>query len=574
MPLPLATLVVGLMLAFAFGLLAKLLRLPPLLGYILAGLAVGPHTPGFVADPGMTAAMAEVGVALLLFGVGLHFRARDLVSVWRVALPGALAQITLGTLLGTALGHIAFGLAIGPAVVLGLALSISSTAVSTRTLEERGRLTGEAGRLALGWLVVQDLVVVLALVLVPAIGGSASADVGIGAVLLRTAVEMAAFLLAMGVVGRFLLPRVMAVVAGTGSQELFTLAVVMAALGTAFGSSVVFGVSPALGAFFAGVLLAESHLGHQASADAVPLQRIFVALFFVSVGMLVDPFAVLAAPFLSLATLAAVLLGTGIAILALLTALRVNLPTAATVAGSMTQIGEFSFVLSEIAIRQGILPEEVRGPILAAAVVTIVATPLSLATADRFAGWLSGKRRFRAWERRRGGARAWPPLPAGMKDHVIVVGYGRVGRVVGAALAAHGLPHVAVEADHRLAEAIRAEGIPVIWGDASRAEVLRAARPEHAKLIVLAMPDVARCQRVLELARDANPDLLAAARAHDEDAASLLEGQDGMGLVVMGEREIALGVAAYSLKSLGVSLEDADRTVQALRRSATTASSP
>jgi CPA2 family monovalent cation:H+ antiporter-2 len=566
MPLPLATLVVGLMLAFAFGLVAKLLRLPPLLGYILAGLAVGPHTPGFVADPGMTEAMAEIGVALLLFGVGLHFRARDLLTVWRVALPGALAQITAGTLLGAALGVFAFGLGIGPAVVLGLALSISSTAVSTRTLEERGRLTGEAGRLALGWLVVQDFVVILALVLVPAIGGTSADEAGIGMVLLRTAGEMLAFLVAMGVVGRFLLPRLMALVAGTGSQELFTLAVVMAALGTAFGSSVVFGVSPALGAFFAGVLLAESHLGHQASADAVPLQRIFVALFFVSVGMLVDPSAVVAAPWLSLATLGAVLLGTGFAMLALLTVLRVNLPTAATVGGSMAQIGEFSFVLSEIAIRQQILPEEVRGPILAAAVVTIVATPLSLATADRLARWLSGKRRFRAWERRRGGARAWPPLPAGMKDHVIVVGYGRVGRVVGAALAEHGLPYVAVEADHRLAEAIRAEGVPVIWGDASRPEVLQAALPEHARLIVLAMPDVAGCQRVLQVARAANHGLAAAARAHDEDAARLLESLAGMGLVVMGEREIALGIAGHSLKVLGVRLEDADRTVERLRR--------
>jgi CPA2 family monovalent cation:H+ antiporter-2 len=566
MPLPLATLVIGLTLAFVFGFAARLLRLPPLLGYILAGLAIGPHTPGFVADPGMTAAMAEIGVALLLFGVGLHFRARDLLAVWRVAVPGAMAQIIAGTVLGGTLGHFAFDLALGPALVFGLALAISSTAVATRVLEERGRLAGEAGRLALGWLVVQDLVVVLALVLVPALGSSAPQAEGLGIVLLRTAGELVAFLVAIGLVGRVLLPRLIGLVASTGSRELFTLAVVMAALGTAFGSAMLFGVSPALGAFFAGVLLAESHLGHQAAADTGPLQRVFVALFFVSVGMMVDPLAVIAAPFLVIATLAAVLLGTGVAMLLLLTALRVNLPTAATVAGSMAQIGEFSFVLQELAIRQGILPPEVRAPILAAAVCTIVATPLSLSLADRLARWLTGQGRFRAWEARRGGARAWPALPPGLRDHVIVVGYGRVGRLVGAALSAHGLPHVAIEADHRLAEAIRAEGIPVVWGDATRPEVMHAARPEQARLIILATPDVAGGPRALQLARAANAGILAAARAHDAQAAALLEGQDGMGLVVMGEREIALGIAAYSLKALGVPLAQADRTMEGLRR--------
>ena len=351
----LATLVIALALAFAFGLGARLLRLPPLLGYLAAGLVVGPYTPGFVADAGLSHAMAEVGVALLLFSEGLHFRFRDLLSVWHVALPGALIQIAVGTALGAALGHMAFGLGVLPSLVFGLTLGISSTAVATRALEERGRLGGDAGRIALGWLVVQDLVVVLALVMLPVAAAESSTSDFRGA-MLQTGLELAAFLLAMVAVGRVLLPRLLRLVAATGSRELFTLAVIVTALGTAFGSSALFGVSPALGAFFAGVLLAESPLGHQAAAETMPLQRVFVALFFVSVGMLVDPAAVLASPGLVVATFICILLGTGIAIFLLLALMRVALPTAATVAGSMSQIGEFSFILQELAISQPFCP--------------------------------------------------------------------------------------------------------------------------------------------------------------------------------------------------------------------------
>jgi CPA2 family monovalent cation:H+ antiporter-2 len=560
----LATLVVALALAFALGLAARLLRVPPLLGYLAAGLVVGPYTPGFVADAGVTFAMAEIGVALLLFGVGLHFRPRDLLAVWRVAVPGAIAQIAIGTTLGALLGHFAFGLGAGSAGVLGLALAISSTAVATRTLEERGRLGGDAGRLALGWLVMQDLVVVLALVLLPALARGAD-GAGIGPALLRTAGELLAFLLVMAVAGRVLLPRLLGLVAATASRELFTLAVVVVALGTAFGSSALCGVSPALGAFFAGVLLAESPLGHQAAAETAPLQRVFVALFFVSVGMLVDPLAVLAAPFLTLGVFLVVLLGTGVAILALLVGLRVALPTAAVVAGSMAQIGEFSFVLAALAIGQGLLPETVRGPILAAATLTIVLTPLSLRLAERVAARAVGDRRYRAWETRRAGARAFPSPPPGLSGHAVIVGFGRVGRVVARGLAAHGIPVVAIEADHARAETLRREGVPVVWGDAAQAEVLAAARPETARLIVLALPDAFGCRRVLELARVANPGLPAAVRAHDDEEAALLERIEGVGLVVMGEREIALGMAGFALRHFDVAPAGAAVTLEALR---------
>jgi CPA2 family monovalent cation:H+ antiporter-2 len=557
-----ATLVVALALAFAFGFAARLLRLPPLLGYIAAGIAVGPHTPGFVADAATTAALAEIGVALLLFAVGLHFRARDLLAVWRVALPGALGQIAIGTALGAVAGALALGLGLGAALVFGLALAISSTAVATRALEEKGRLSGEAGRIALGWLVVQDLVVVLALVLLPVVAGDGADLV---ARLGTTALEIAGFLAAMVIGGRVLLPRLLNLVASTGSRELFTLAVIAIALGTAFGSSALFGVSPALGAFFAGVLLSESPLGHQAAAETVPLQRVFVALFFVSVGALVDPAALVAMPGTSLATLLAVVLGTGGAILLMLLALRVALPAAAAVAGAMTQIGEFSFLLGALAIGAGVLPETARGPILVAATLTILATPLMQLLADRAATAIEGTRRMRAWQLKRGRARLSAPPPQGLSGHAILVGHGRVGRVVARALRAHDRPYVVIEADHQTAETLRAEGVSVVWGDATRPEVLKAARPETARLIVLGLPDAAGCRRVLDLARAANPAIIASARAHDEAEASFLEREEGMGLVVMGEREIALGMADFAMTRLGVDAAEAMATVDALR---------
>lgn len=557
-----ATLVVALALAFAFGFVARLLRLPPLLGYIAAGIAVGPYTPGFVADGAVTSGLAEIGVALLLFAVGLHFRARDLLAVWRVALPGAVAQIAAGTLLGAAVGSVLLGLDAVGAAVFGLALAISSTAVATRALEEKGRLAGEAGRIALGWLVVQDLVVVLALVLLPAL---ADPQGDLGASLMRTTVELAAFLAAMALGGRVILPRLLGLVAATGSRELFTLAVIVVALGTAFGASALFGVSPALGAFFAGVLLGESPLGHQAAAETAPLQRVFVAIFFVSVGMLVDPGAMLAAPGASLATLLAVLLGTGGAILGLLLVLRVPVPAAASVAGAMAQIGEFSFLLAQLGIGAGLLPDPARGPLLAAATLSILGTPLMQWLADRAAVRIEGTRRMRAWLARRGRARLSHPPAQGLDGHAILVGHGRVGRVVATALRRHGQPYVVIEADHGVAEALRAEGVPVVWGDAARSEVLKAARPEAARLIVLAMPDASGCRRVLEMACRANPGIIAAARAHDEEEARFLEREQAIGLVVMGEREIALGMADFAMTRLGVPAAEALATVDALR---------
>jgi len=559
------TLVAALSLALLLGILARQLRLPPLVGYLLAGVAVGPHTPGIFADPDLTAALAEIGVALLLFGVGLHFSLADLLAARRVAVPGALGQIAAGTVLGALAGAGALGLDPAPALVVGLALAIASTAVATRTLTDRGRLSGEAGRIALGWLVVQDLVVVVALVLLPAVAG---AEEGRSLVLdlARSLLALTGFIVAMAVVGRRLLPWALARAARTGSRELFTLAVVVAALGVAYGAAELFGVSVALGAFFAGVVLGESHLSHQAAARALPLEQVFAVLFFVSVGMLFDPLAVIEAPFAAVAVVLAALLGTGGATLAMLALLRVEPRTAAIVAGALAQIGEFSFVLTELAIGRGLLPAEARGPVLVAAFVTVVANPVIGLLTERLGERAARSRRLRHWF---GGTRARRRLPdrlaAGLADHAIIVGHGRVGSVVAAALRRHHLPYVVIEADHRQAERLRAQGTLTVWGDATDPEVLAGARPETARLLVVALPVAFLAQRVVELACAANPGIDIAVRAHADEEVALLSTLDGVGLVVMGEREVALGASDYVLQRFGVDAASAQATMDALR---------
>ncbi|WP_149537606.1 cation:proton antiporter [Siccirubricoccus phaeus] len=562
-PSMLATLVMALALALAFGVAARALRLPPLFGYLVAGVMVGPYTPGFVADAALTEMLAEVGVGLLLFGVGLHFRLQDLLAVWRVAVPGALAQVALGTAIGLGVGMLGFGLAPEAGLVFGLMLAIASTAVATRSLERSGNLTSEAGRIALGWLVMQDLVAVLALVLVPAMAGAGLAE--LPQVLGRSLLELLAFGASVLLLGRRGLPWALAHLARSGSRELFTLGVIVAALGVSFGAAAIFHVSFALGAFFAGMLLGESDLGHEATAEVMPLQRVFAALFFVSVGMLLDPRGLLQAPIVSVAALLAVLLGTGAATFGVLLLLRVEAATAAIVAGAMAQIGEFSFLLGKLAVVEKVLPASANAPVIAAAFGAILLTPLSQHGLLRVAGWLGQRPRWRSWQAAGQGPAIRPPEGAVPPGHAILVGYGRVGRVVAAALRRHGLPVLVVEADRRVAEAAMAAGLPVLWGDAARPEVMQAARPAEARLLVLALPDAVAAQRMLQLARHGNPGILAAARAHDDVAMAALAEDGNIGLVVMGEREIALGIADFALVRLGIEAGEAQRTIEALR---------
>jgi CPA2 family monovalent cation:H+ antiporter-2 len=566
----LATIVACIALAFVLGAAARALRLPAILGYIAAGILVGPYTPGFVAEAGVVRAMAEVGVALLLFAVGLHFRPADLIAVWRVAVPGALAQIALACGLGALIGGGLLGLDPGAAIAFGLALAISSTAVATRALEERGRLGGQAGRIALGWLVMQDLVVVFALVLLPAIAGAGEgADAAALAWSLgKAALELAAFVLLMGLFGRRALPWLLVRVARSGSRELFTLAVLAIALGLAWSAGALFGVSFALGAFFAGIVLGGSDVGHQAAAEAMPLQRIFTAVFFVSVGMLLDPAAVTAEPLASAAAVLSITLAIAGGTLGLLLLLRVHPRIALTVAGALGQIGEFSFLLVEVAVAQGLLPASVRGPVLVAAVATILLTPLQLRLMEGMAPRLERSARLAWWRGERRPRLAAPPAE-GLEGHAVVVGAGRVGATVAGALATHGLGVVMVEEDRATAERLIAQGSAVVWGDAARPEVLAASAIARAALLVVALPGAVEARAVLALARGLNPAIHVVVRTHSDEEAAWLGAEQGVGLVMMGEREVALGMAEYAMDRFGVPPAAALATIAALRGAGT-----
>ncbi|WP_454021002.1 YbaL family putative K(+) efflux transporter [Azospirillum sp. Marseille-Q6669] len=568
-----ATIVVGLVLAFLGGLLASKLRLPPLVGYLLAGVAAGPFTPGFVADEGLASQLAEIGVILLMFGVGLHFSIKDLLAVRAIAIPGALGQIVMATALGIGVAHI-WGWPFGAGLVFGLALSVASTVVLLRALEERNLLDSANGRIAVGWLIVEDLAMVLALVLLPALAGMlggtprGAADEAGGGVLAVTLTlgKVALFLALVLVVGTRAIPWLLMQVARTGSRELFTLSVLATALGIAFGSSEWFGVSFALGAFFAGVVLSESDFSHQAAADALPLQDAFAVLFFVSVGMLFDPMILVHEPFAVLAVVLVIVLGKTLAAFGIVMAFGYPASTALTVSASLAQVGEFSFILAGLGVTLGLLPPEGRDLILAGALLSITLNPLVFAGLDRLSGWLRRRPGMlgRLERQRNDRLSMLPPAHEGPRDHAVIVGYGRVGSVVGKGLRSQNLPIVVIDQNRRRVEALRERGVPAVYGDATTPGVLEAAGTRRARLIVVATPQGYQTRRVLDLARRINPSIDTAVRTHSEAEVAHLERQ-GVGLAIMGERELAFGLMDYALRSFGSSGDKARAVVQGVR---------
>lgn len=563
----LSTLVVSLAFAFVGGTAARFMRLPPLVGYLLAGVAVGPFTPGFVADQKIATELAEIGVALLLFGVGLHFSPMDLWRVRRIVIPGALAQIAVATALGAVVGHWVLDLPPLGALIVGLGTAIASTAVATRSLAERGRLDTPPGRIALGWLVVQDVFVILTLVLVPMVARQAPREAadwasGIG----QAVLQIAGFVAVMSLVGRRFIPWLLDRVARLGSRELFTLAVIVVALGIATASTVLFGVSLALGAFVAGVVLGESDLNHQAAAETLPIQQVFTVLFFVSIGMLMDPTSLIAQPLRITALLVAVLIGMGLSTLVLLLVLRCSVETAALVGAAFAQIGEFSFILTELAAGNGLIDADARNAVLATALVAIVLNPLMFRLAAAIAPTVAALPPLARWRREAGPDEEPEALPLG--GHAILVGHGRVGQIVAEAMRHHGLDHVVIEHDRAGAERLRAEGRRVIYGDATRQDVLTAASPATARLLVVALPDAFHTRHVIALARRLNPNIETVVRTHSDEEATYLDSEAGVGLVVMGEREIALGMTAFALQNLGIPPDAARRTVDGMRTGA------
>jgi CPA2 family monovalent cation:H+ antiporter-2 len=562
------TIVMGLVLAFIGGFIASKLKLPPLVGYLMAGIAAGPFTPGFVGNEALAGQLAEIGVILLMFGVGLHFSIKDLLAVRRIAIPGAIAQIVVATLLGAWLSHL-WGWPAGAGIVFGLALSVASTVVLLRALEERGTLDSSNGRIAVGWLIVEDLAMVLALVLLPALAGPLGGDArrcgepGVIWSLTVTFGKVALFLALVLVVGTRVVPWVLERVARTGSRELFTLSVLAAALGIAYGSAALFGVSFALGAFFAGVVLAESDFSYQAAADSLPLQDAFAVLFFVSVGMLFDPGILVREPMAVLAVLGIILLGKSAAAFGIVLASGYPVRTALTVSASLAQIGEFSFILIGLGVALGMVPPEGRDLVLAGALLSIALNPLVFRVFDLLDRWLLRRPGLREKLERGGEGLSRLPEDAeeGPSDHAVIVGYGRVGQVVGKALKAQGLPIVVVDKDRRRVEALRDGGVLAIYGDASTPGILEAAGMSRARLLVIATPEGLRTRRIIELARLIKPGIDTAVRTQSDAEVAYLESQ-GVGLAIVGARELSFGLARYALLSFGVSAKRANAAIQ------------
>ena len=541
------TIVVALVLAFVFGALAQRLRVSPLVGYLVAGILISPFTPGYVADQGIANELAEIGVILLMFGVGLHFSLEDLLSVGRIAIPGAIAQIASATALGMGLAWW-LGWPMSAGVVFGLALSVASTVVLLRAMQERRLLETERGRIAVGWLIVEDLAMVLTLVLLPALAPalSAGATLSLFALALPIAItlgKVTAFVAIMLVVGKRLIPWILHYVAHTGSRELFRLSVLAIALGVAFGAATLFDVSVALGAFFAGMILSESELSQRAASETLPLRDAFAVLFFVSVGMLVDPMVVAREPAAVLATVLIIVIGKSLAAFAIVRLFGHPTATALTIAVSLAQIGEFSFILAGLGVGLKLLPEPARDLILAGAILSILLNPLFFAALDRWLAKTEAKSETDAAADSRGETAAREPVRlTRLTDHVVLVGHGRVGGFISAALPAD-TALLVIEDDARRIATLGGEATEAIAGNAADPEVMRAANLAAARCLLVAIPDAFEGGQVVAQAREFNPALPIVARAHSEDEIEHLK-KHGATQVVMGEHEIAKAMIA------------------------------
>ncbi|HRY45271.1 MAG TPA: YbaL family putative K(+) efflux transporter [Thermoanaerobaculia bacterium] len=550
------TIAAGFGLALVFGLIASKLRIPAIVGYLVAGMIIGPGTPGFVADVGLAGQLAEIGVMLLMFGVGLHLSMGELLSVKRIAVPGAIVQIALATLFGMGAAKL-WGWSTGASLVFGFSLATASTVVLLRALESRGILESQDGRIAIGWLVVEDLACVLALVLLPPLatllGGNAPAGAPAGGSLLAavaiTLGKVALFVVLMLVVGKRVFPRILFWVARTGSRELFTLCVLATAIGVAYGSAKLFDVSFALGAFFAGMMMRESEFAHRAADESLPLRDAFSVLFFVSVGMLFDPRVLLEQPVKVLVVVAIIMIGKTLGAVGLVLALRYPLHTALTVGAALAQIGEFAFIIAVLGRDLGLLPAAGHSLILVGSIISIGLNPVVFSTVEPIAEWLKRHsalaRRLAALEHE---TAALPTTvdEALLTGQVVLVGYGRVGRRIAEALSERRVPCVVAEMSRDAVADLREKGIPAVSGDASDPTVLVQAHVATAAMLVVATPDPVKVRKMVEVARTLNPSIEIVLRTHTEEEAELLR-EEKAGKVFMGEHELALAMAGHVL---------------------------
>lgn len=542
-------------LALILGVIAARLKLPALVGYLLAGIIIGPATPGYVADLHIASQLSEIGVMLLMFGVGLHFSVKDLMSVKNIAVPGAIVQMGLATMLGFFVAQ-SWGWTFGEALVFGLCLSCASTVVLLKALEAKGVLESRNGQIAVGWLVVEDLATVLVLVLLPPLatllGGTTTVVTETGPLwwtISQTLLQVAAFVVLMLVVGRRVFPWLLWQVASTGSRELFTLAVIAGAISIAYGAAELFHVSFALGAFFAGMVMRESEFSHRAAEESLPLRDAFSVLFFAAVGMLFEPAILVEQPLHVLIVLAIIVLGKFFAAFVLVLLFRYPLNSALTVAASLAQIGEFSFILAGLGMTLGLLPQEGMSLILAGALLSIALNPLLFAMVSPLNTWVL-KRSALA---RKLDSRADPfselPMDTDRKyleNQVVLVGYGRVGRRIAAGLSAQNIPFVVADKNHDRVEQLRQQGIPAVFGDATEVEVLIQAHILHAAVLVIATPETIDVRKTVHSARLVNPDIQVILRTHNEDEVELLK-QEQLGQVFLGEDELALSMTKATL---------------------------
>ncbi|KOY62727.1 cation:proton antiport protein [Photorhabdus heterorhabditis] len=535
------TLVGGFVLAYLLGMLAQRLKISPLVGYLTAGVLAGPFTPGFVADASLAPELAEIGVILLMFGVGLHFSLKDLLAVKSIAIPGAIAQILVATLLGVGLSAI-LGWELFSGIVFGLCLSTASTVVLLRALEERQLIDSQRGQIAIGWLIVEDLAMVLTLVLLPAAAGILdNKEANIGQLIMELAItvgKVVAFILLMIVVGRRLIPWILAKTASTGSRELFTLAVLVIALGIAYGAVTLFDASFALGAFFAGMVLNESELSHRAAQDTLPLRDAFAVLFFVSVGMLFDPMVLIQQPLAILATLAIIIIGKSAAAMLLVKMFGHSRRTALTISVSLAQIGEFAFILAGLGAALGLLDGDARNLVLAGAIVSIMLNPVLFSLLDRYLEKTETIEEQLLEET----LEEETQIPVDICGHIIIVGYGRIGSLLCQRLQEQAFPLVVIENTRAKFEELGEQGISAVMGNAASKDIMSLARLDCACSLLLTIPNGYEAGEIIASAREVRPDLNIIVRAdYDDEVTYIME--RGASHVIIGEHEIAKTMA-------------------------------
>lgn len=553
-------LAVGFSLALVFGYIAARLRLPPLMGYLIAGVIISPNTPGIVADIHLANQLAELGVMFLMFGVGMHFSLNDLMQVRRIALPGAVLQIAVATLLGVGVSMM-WGWSFGSALIFGLSLSCASTVVLLKALGDRGLLDSVNGKIAVGWLLVEDLVMVLALVLLPAtavlLGGQAlesTNNENIWLTLGLTLLKVSGFIAFMLIVGKRLVPFIMQIVARLGSRELFTLTVVAAAVSIAFGAYKIFGVSMALGAFFAGMVVKESDFSHRAEEETLPLREIFSILFFVAVGMLFDPRILIEEPLHVLAVVGIIMVGKTIAAMALVLFFRYPLNTALTVGASLAQIGEFSFILATLGVSLQLLSLDGQNLILAGALISITLNSFVFSAIEPVQNWIRERSYLARLLERSSDPLAMLPDEVSqdyLRDQVVIVGHGEVGRRITQNLMAENIRVVIAEENREIVEDLREKGIAAVSGVATEAGVLIQAHIQHARLLVLSPMDILDIHKIVDIAKTLNPEIQVLVCAESKAEAEVIR-KDNIGEVYFAKEEMAKNMSNYILNQIEI----------------------